>query len=327
MARTGERLPLNALRVFEAVATRLSFADAADALNVTPAAVSQHIRSLEDYLQAPLFTRRGRAVQLTAEGLELLPSVRRGLAELSASVNQLRQHRSGGPLQVSLLSSFLQAWLLPRIRAFRRRAPDVEVRFQTSAELADFARSSVHVALRLGHGNYPGLHAEKLMDEWLVPVAAPELLRRHGTLRRGDSLAEIPLLQSSDEPWSAWSEVAAGDRVVPTAATIDDSVGILAAAEEGLGYALARWSLAVRSLQKGTLRVAGDEHLRYEYGYWFVCPPAYLALPKVVALRDWLREAAGSFPSPEDWGRRDRPARARVSRPRRAGGAGSPRRG
>jgi DNA-binding transcriptional LysR family regulator len=95
--------------------------------------------------------------------------------------------------------------------------------------------------------------------------------------------------------------MAAGDRVVPTAATIDDSVGILAAAEEGLGYALARWSLAVRSLQKGTLRVAGDEHLRYDYGYWFVCPPAYLGLPKFAAFRDWLRESASSFPSPADW--------------------------
>lgn len=301
MARASERLPLNALRVFEAVATRLNFSEAAEALNVTPAAVSQHIRALEAWLQVPLFTRRGRAVQLTAEGLELLPSVRRGLAELSASLNQLRQHRSGGPLQVSLLSSFLQAWLLPRIRAFRRRAPDVSVRFNTSADLVDFTRSTVHVALRLGHGNYPGLHAEKLMDEWLVPVAAPELLRRHGPIRRGESLADFPLLQSSDEPWSAWSETAMGDRVVPTAATIDDSVGILAAAEEGLGYALARWSLAMRSLQKGTLRIAGTEHLRYEYGYWFVCPQAYLGLPKVAAFRDWLVEAAGGFPSPGDW--------------------------
>jgi LysR family glycine cleavage system transcriptional activator len=307
---SGKRLPLNALRVFEAVATRLSFSEAAETLNVTPAAVSQHIRSLEEYLQVPLFTRRGRQVQLTAEGLELLPSVRRGLAELSASLQQIRQHRSGGPLQVTALSSFLQVWLLPRMRAFRRRYPDIAVRFETSRSLVDFSRSPIHVAIRLGHGNYPNLHAEKLLDEWLVPVASPELLRQFGPIRRGKSLETFPLLQASDEPWSAWSQSAAGDKLVPSAATIDDSAGILAAAEEGLGYALARWSLAVRSLLKGSLRVAGTEYLPYGYSYYFVCPKPYLALPKVVAFRDWLREAAAAFPTPENWRRRGQPKRS-----------------
>jgi LysR family glycine cleavage system transcriptional activator len=268
--------------------------------------VSQHIRSLEQYLQVPLFTRRGRRVQLTAEGLELLPSVRRGLAELSASLHQIRQHRSGGPLQVTVLSSFLQAWLLPRIRAFRRRCPDIAVRFQTSREVQDFAKSPLHVAIRLGRGNYPNLYSEKLLDEWVVPVASPELLRRHGPVLRGSPLDGFPLLESSDEPWSVWTESGAGDRAVPTAATIDDSLGILAAAEEGLGYALARWSLAVRSLQKGSLRLAGSDYLSYEYAYHFVCPQPYLMLPKVVGFRDWLRTAARDFPSPADWPKRSK---------------------
>ena len=301
---TTDRLPLNALRVFEAVATRLNFSEAADALSVTPAAVSQHIKSLEEYLQVPLFTRRGRQVQLTAEGLELLPSVRRGLAELGTSLHQMRQHRSGGPLQVTVLASFLQAWLLPRIRAFRRACPDIAVRFETSRTPVDFAKSPVHVALRLGHGNYPGLHAEKLLDEWLVPVASAELLRRHGTIRRGEPLVRFPLLESSSEPWSQWSGSSADDRIAASAATLDDSVGIIAAAEEGLGYALARWSLVVRALQKGQLKLAGSEVAPYEYGYWFVCPPAYLGLPKVAGFRDWIRDAARRFPAPEDWMKR-----------------------
>ena len=93
MTAAYARLPLNALRVFEAVATRLNFSEAAEALHVTPAAVSQHIRSLEEYLQVPLFTRRGRRVQLTAEGIELLPSVRRGLGELAASLQQSKDRR------------------------------------------------------------------------------------------------------------------------------------------------------------------------------------------------------------------------------------------
>ncbi len=307
-----ERLPLNALRVFEAVATRLSFGEAAEALHVTPAAVSQHIRTLEEYLQVPLFTRRGRRVQLTAEGTELLPSVRRGLAELAASLQQLKQHRTGGPLQVTVLSSFLQAWLLPRMRAFHRARPKIEIRFTTSREIVDFSKSPMHAAIRLGHGNYPDLHSEKVLDEWLVPVASPEVLRRYGPIRRGARLDDYPLLQSDSEPWNGWGESASGGRLRPTAATLDDSVGILAAAEEGLGFALARWSLAVRSLQKGQLRLAGPEYVPYEYAYYFVCPKPYLVLPKVSGFRDWLLDAARRFPTPADW-------QKRAARPRRRG--------
>jgi LysR family glycine cleavage system transcriptional activator len=306
-----DRLPLNALRAFEAVATRLSFTEAAEALHVSPAAVSQHIKGLEDYLQVPLFTRQGRQVQLTAEGLELLPAVRRGLTDLSESLHQLRQHRSGGPLQVTLLSSFLAAWLLPRIRSFKRRAPDVAVRFHTSRQIVDFARSPVHVAIRMGNGQYTGLHSEKLMDDWLVPVASPELLRLHGPIGRGASLRDFPLLESNDEPWSSWSEAGTDDRLTPSAATIDDSLGMLAAAEEGLGYALTRWSLVVRSLQKRQLKLAGSDYLPFGYAYYFVCPKPYLSLPKVVAFRDWLRDTAAAFPTPAEWQKRKKPGAKR----------------
>jgi LysR family glycine cleavage system transcriptional activator len=286
MASAYDRLPLNALRVFEAVATRLSFSAAAEDLHVTPAAVSQHIRSLEGYLQVRLLVRSGRRVTLTSEGLELLPGVRRGLGELSASLQQLKQHRRAGPLQVTALSSFLQRWILPRMRSYRRRCPNVMLRFHTSSDPVDFSRSPIHVAIRMGRGHYPNLHSEKLLDEWLVPVASPELLRQHGPLRRGARLDAYPLLQASDEPW---------------AASIDDSVGVLAAAEEGLGYALTRWSLVLQSLQKGRLRLAADDFRPYEYSYFFVCPPAYLALPKVTGFRDWIVQEASSFPSPTQW--------------------------
>ena len=110
-----DRLPLNALRVFEAVATRLSFATAAEALHVTPAAVSMQIRTLENYLRVPLFQRSGRAIALSAEGTLLLPGVRRGLGELQQAMRQVRQERGSGVLNITTLASFLQKWLLPRL--------------------------------------------------------------------------------------------------------------------------------------------------------------------------------------------------------------------
>jgi len=298
MTRSYDRLPLAALRVFEAVASKLSFGDAAEALHVTPAAVSQQIKALEEYLQVPLFRRSGRRVELTGEGLELLPSVRSGLDELEAALQHIKQHRRGGPLHISTLASFLQMWLLPRIRAFRRQLPDVALRFHTSRDLVDFSRVAVHAALRFGRGNYPNLHVEKLLDDWLVPVAHPDLIRQFGVLDRDTDLTRVPLLDSDEEPWRIWQQLSVQREWQSRAPTIDDSAGLLAAAEEGLGFALARWTIVARALQKGTLKLAGTEVLPYGSAYYFVCPHPYLAIPKVAQFRDWIVAAAREFPPP-----------------------------
>jgi LysR family glycine cleavage system transcriptional activator len=178
MAAAYDRLPLGALRVFEAVATSLNFSAAADALNVSPAAVSQQIKALEAYIQVPLFRRTGRRVELTDEALELLPAVRDGLERLESAMHQIKQHRRSGSLQISLLASFLEMWLLPRVRSFRRKFSDIDLRFHTSRELIDFSRTSTHVAIRFGHGNYPNLHSEKMLEEWLVPAPIISFARR-----------------------------------------------------------------------------------------------------------------------------------------------------
>ena len=298
MARAYDRLPLGALRVFEAVASKLSFSAAAEALNVTPAAVSQQIKSLEEYLQVPLFRRSGRTVAVTDEGLEMLPAVRSGLDVLEAAMQHVKQHRRGGPLQITMIASFLQMWLLPRIRAFRRQCPEVTLRFHTSREPVDFSRAPVHVALRLGRGNYPNLHVEKLLDEWLVPVAHPDVIRQYGLLTRESDLDKIPLLDSDDEPWRVWQQLDAQHAWQTRAPNIDDSAGLLAAAEEGMGFALARWSIVARSLQKGTLKLAGTEVMPYGLAYYFVCPMPYLAMPKVAHFREWIFAAAREFPLP-----------------------------
>jgi LysR family glycine cleavage system transcriptional activator len=293
-----DRLPLGALRVFEAVAAHLSFSAAADALNVTPAAVSQQIKALEGYIQVPLFRRNGRRVEVTEEGLELLPSVRAGLEQLESAMQQIKHHRRAGPLQVTLLSSFLQIWLLPRIRSFRRKFPSIELRFHTSRELVDFSRTPNHVAIRFGRGNYPNLHSEKLLDDWLVPVASPDLIKQYGLLERGTDLGKYPLLESGEDPWSVWTQTDQEVEWQSRAPSIDDSAGLLAAAEEGLGYALSSWTLVTRALHKGTLRLAGNGAVPYGPAYYFVCPKSFLGLPKVAQFREWIFSAAREFPRP-----------------------------
>jgi LysR family transcriptional regulator, glycine cleavage system transcriptional activator len=139
---------------------------------------------------------------------------------------------------------------------------------------------------------------EKLLDEWLIPVARPELIKQYGLLERGSDLDSVPLLDSDDEPWHLWQSADAQPKTPARAAKIDDSAGLVAAAEEGLGFALAPWTLAARALQKGTIGFAGKEVLPYGAAYYFVCPTAYLATPKVALFREWLLAAASEFPRP-----------------------------
>jgi len=293
-----DRLPLNALRVFEAVATRLNFGDAAEALHVTPAAVSKQIKSLEEYLQTPLFRRNGRTVQLTPEGEQLLPGVRRGLDELEEALQTLRQDRRGGALNVTTVSSFLQKWLMPRLADLHEQHPDVQLRLHTSTEMVDFARSDFHVGIRLGAGRYEGLVSEKLMDEWLVAVASPAVIAKHGTLPDDADLSKYPLLHGTESEWSDWFSRTGRPGRKPRGAFIDDSAALLTAVNEGLGFGIMRWTLVADELQTGRVALASRRVIPYRYAYYFVCPEGYAELPKVAALRKWLRKQAAAFGPP-----------------------------
>jgi LysR family glycine cleavage system transcriptional activator len=294
-----DRLPLNALRVFEAVATRLSFATAADALHVTPAAVSMQIRTLEDYLRVPLFQRSGRSIALSAEGTRLLPGVRRGLGELQQAMRQVRQDRSGGVLNISTIASFLQKWLLPRLPQFHERHPGVELSIHTSPTPVDFGEGNFHAALRMSAAPTPGLYNEKLLDEWFLPVCSRELLARHGPLRRPADLKRYPLLRSSDESWSLWRHPGTEGDWRERGTAFDDSLTVLAAAEQGQGLALTRWTLAAHDLASGRIVRASAEVIPCPRSYYFVCPEGYLSLPKLQQLLEWLRATAAAFPNPE----------------------------
>jgi LysR family glycine cleavage system transcriptional activator len=293
-----DRLPLNALRVFEAVATRLNFGEAAEALHVTPAAVSQQIKVLEDYLQTPLFRRSGRKVELTPEGAQLLPGVRRGLDELETTLQRLKRTRQSGSINISVLSSFLQKWLTPRLADLRAQHPEIELHIQSSPELVDFARSDFHAAVRLGSGRYPGLHVEKLMDDSLVAVASARVLKKYGPLDAQADLDARPLLHGGELDWASWSAGGAELRKAQRGAYMDDSASILAAAMEGLGFAIIRWSLAAAELEAGRIALASERVIPYRFSYYFVCPKTYIELPKVAILRDWLRAQARAFAAP-----------------------------
>lgn len=293
------RLPLSSLRVFVAVAEQLSFTRAAQNLGITAGAVSMQIRSLEEYLQAPLFLRRGRIVQLTAEGSRLLPRVRSGLEELEHAIDEARIDRRSGALTVSTIASFLQQWLLPRLQGFYEKHPGIDLRVHTSAALVDFLHSDVQAAVRFGTGDWPQLHVEKLMDEWLVPVCTPALLEKHGPIRTRDDLKRVPLLHSKSEPWKVWPDITlTSDEWAPRGSSFDDSVTIIRAAEAGQGFALARWSLAAHEISQGRLVIASPTVCPAPRAYFFVCPSGYVSVEKIAVFREWLQTQAKGAPTP-----------------------------
>jgi LysR family glycine cleavage system transcriptional activator len=297
-ASAFDRLPLNSLRVFEAVATRLSFALAAESLHVTPAAVSMQVKTLEDYLQVPLFRRTGRRIELTPEGALLLPGIRRGLTDLQTALHQLRQSRCAGTLNISTLASFLQKWLLPRLPQLHDRHADLQLRIHTSRDAVDFSQTDFHGAIRMATGPQPGLYCEKLLDEWFVVVCSPDLYRKHGPVRSSSDLKRYSLLHTSDEPWALWNKPGVERDWKEHGSAFDDSVAVLTAAEQGQGLALTRWCLAAGDIKLGRLTLASEIIVPCPRSYYFVCPESYLAMPKLQGLLAWLRESARGSPTP-----------------------------
>ena len=296
---------LNALRAFEASARHQSFSLAAQELNVTPAAVGQLVRTLEAWLGSPLFVRStsGRARLVTTEVAEqALPDIRAGLERLAVGLERLRSGSAGGVLTVTVSPAFAAKWLLPRIERFQAAWPETDLRLDTSLKPVDFVAQRIDVGVRYGRGLWPGLAAEKLMDEEVYPVCAPALLATATLQAPGDLRGQVLIHDQSVDTstgfasWQAWLRHA-GVQGVPTdrGLRINNSAAVLQAAIDGQGVALARSVMAHDDLAAGRLvRLFPQVRLESTLAYYVVYRPECIAQPKVAAFRDWLlREADG----------------------------------
>jgi LysR family transcriptional regulator, glycine cleavage system transcriptional activator len=285
---TLSRLPLNALRVFDAVARYGSMAKAAEALSVQPSAVSMQITNLNDYLGSPLFLKRAKRLELTKVGAQLLPKIRLSLHSIDAAVRSAKLSTQDRPFTLSVLSSYLHCWLLPRLPLFEAQHADFKMQILTSRELVDVAGGAADAAVRLGAGRWPQLRSTKLMDEWLVPVASPAVADRFGPLKSRRIPVKAPLLHNSIDPWTLWTNAA-----VPKSHSvqIDDTFALLTAAEEGQGIALVRQTLCQRAFATKRLVRLG-EPIPYRFAHYFVEPKqtSGTAAEKMAILRSWLKE-------------------------------------
>ena len=282
-----------------------SFFLSAQELNVTPASVGQLVRTLEDWLGSPLFVRStsGRARLVTTEVAEqALPDIRAGLERLAVGLERLRSGSAGGVLTVTVSPAFAAKWLLPRIERFQAAWPETDLRLDTSLKPVDFVAQRIDVGVRYGRGQWPGLAAEKLMDEEVYPVCAPALLATATLQAPGDLRGQVLIHDQSVDTstgfasWQAWLRHA-GVQGVPTdrGLRINNSAAVLQAAIDGQGVALARSVMAHDDLAAGRLvRLFPQVRLESALAYYVVYRPECIAQPKVAAFRDWLlREAHG----------------------------------
>lgn len=287
--------PLTALRAFDAAARHMSFQQAAAELNVTPAALSFQIKSLEEHFGGPLFIRHNRAVELTEAGRALAPGARDGFEMLATAWRAARRITDHASLTITTGPSFTAIWLAPRLFSFARAYPDIELRFSASLSLVDLTHSEVDIAIRFGYGpDNPDLYAEKFLDDWVTPMMSPGLAREYPN--PGD-LANAQLIHQDDirflDPpcdWPAWfraSGLPARDWTGQRYSQADHAID---AAMSGAGVILGRGALAARALQDGRLVAPYRIALKTIADYRIICVKGTENRPQIVAFRDWLIE-------------------------------------
>ena len=298
--------PLNALRAFEAAARHLSFSKAAEELHVTPAAISQQIKSLEAFCGVKLFRRLTRALVLTDAAQLALPDLREGFDSLARAATKLQNRENDTLLTVSVPPQFGARWLVPRLGRFTAAHEEFELRIDASERLADFVRDNIDIAVRYGRGDYPGLTVRQLTREFSFPVCSPTLLQGARPLKQPQDLCHHTLLHARLQidnialsDWRMWLHAAGVSGFDTERGPTFNSYGlVIQAAIEGQGVALVESSLVADDLKAGRLvRPFGAKMSRKTlFGYYLVYPPPNERLPKVRAFEDWINremDAAG----------------------------------
>jgi LysR family glycine cleavage system transcriptional activator len=292
------RLPsLNGLRAFEAAARHLSFTKAAEELNVTQTAISHQIKRLEEELGLKLFARQNRSLALTADGRDYLPGIRAAFQDLRLATERLKRRENANVLTVSTITSFAAKWLMPRVSKFQQQHPSIDVRVTTSTVLTDFGSDGVDVAIRYGHGKWPGLRSDWLMADELFPVCSPALLKGEHPIRTPADLKHHTLLYASrdmEDDWRLWLTAAGVSLEILKQPVLQFDMIFMTvqAAIDGLGVAVGRTAFVESDLAAGRLVAPFDVTLPIDVGFYLVCPEQAADTPKISAFREWLLATA-----------------------------------
>ncbi len=307
--------PLAALRAFEAASRHLSFKQAAAELHVTPAAISQQIKALEDYLGVSLFRRLTRALEITPLGLAMLPKLREGFECFAAALETTRQSDEG-VLTVTAPPSLATRWLLPRLPRFAALHPEAKLRLASESAAVDrrggakmgadtaldMRDAASVLAIRYGLGNYPGYQVEPIFAPDWVPVCSPRLATVERPLATPADLLHHVLIHdetiADEERQPSWQEWLAGAGVSHLHAErgprFSNAVLAVEAALDGQGVALALKPLVEADVAAGRLLIPFTHAVASPYAYFLVMHKALAGRPAVAAFRDWLMAEAGA---------------------------------
>jgi LysR family transcriptional regulator of beta-lactamase len=282
-------LPLNALRAFESSARHLSFTRAAQELNVTQAAVSQQVRTLEERLGTTLFRRLPRGLGMTDEGRALLPVLTDAFGRIEGVLKQFEGGHYHEVLTVGVVGTFAVGWLMPRLKSFRETHPFVELRLLTHNNLVDLAAEGLDFAIRFGEGVWPATHNMVLLDAPLTVLCAPNVAKR---LAAPGDLAKETLLRSyrADE-WVSWFKAADVEPWTVNGPVFDSSRLMVEAAIQGAGVALAPPRMFERELQAELLVRPFEEEVKTG-SYWLTWLKSRRMAPAMQLFRDWIVGAA-----------------------------------
>lgn len=289
----SERLPpLTALRAFDAAARHMSFSRAADELNVTPAALSFQIKSLEEHLGQPLFHRLNRAVELTEAGKALAPGASEGFQTLAAAWTATRRLQDNTNLTVTAGPALTAKWFAPRLYEFARAHPEIDLRFSATLRMVDLTRDDVDVAIRFGDGEDKDLYSVPVRNEWLTPAMSPELA---ATFPTPESLKEAPLIFDDSisflRPccdWPTWFRAVGIDHTPVHGTHFSNADHAVDAAIAGAGVVLGRRAMIVKDLAEGRLVAPFKTAIETNGRFRFLCLPGAETRPKVAAFRDWF---------------------------------------
>lgn len=316
-------ISMSYLRAFDAVARHLNFRIAAEDLALTQSAVSRQIQALEHEVGAALFQRHTRSVELTAAGRLMQLATHLSLERVDATVRQIRQNTGRKSVSITTWASFASMWLIPRLEAFQREHPDIDIRIDASDAFIDMHSADVDLALRSAEPHSGLAQGERLFGEQLTLVASPWLLKTQPIHTLADLMActwiESSDLQSAQHlqwlSWQRWLETYATPTTsaqtgLPSPARwlyFNYTHQVIQAALTGQGVALARLPLVAESLANGNLvEVLPQTRLSSPLAYWLLRAPHSDARPEVRAFCDWLRmqaaqtrEAIGDLADPD----------------------------
>ncbi|WP_375688594.1 LysR substrate-binding domain-containing protein [Pseudooceanicola sp. LIPI14-2-Ac024] len=296
-----KRVPLNAIRAFEAVARHTSVAKAANELCVTPTAVSHQIRLLEDFLQVELFERRKSRIYPTPEALANLARIGQALDLIDEAVLSLTElgDEEYRKLSVSAPASLASLWLVPRLGHFLAGAPTIDLSLRTYLNRADAETHDTDLKICPWQGGGAGFHAEPLVDEGSQPVCSPELAARFGD-DKDAVLREAPLIHVDRAPqgyegdypdWNRYFGEYGLRRDCAHGVRFNQSGQAVEAAMAGAGLLLGRSLLVAKAMDEGRL-VPVAESYPVRTPYYLLSPYAPKSRQAIDTFKDWLVAAA-----------------------------------